>query len=169
MSSEVARDRRAQRGFTYAELMVSVAVMAFLAVIALPNVGPDHERRLDMLQLELQDAIDHAQTLAYHTGEKMSAYVNVQGQWLAVVDAQGVLQEDPLTHKIYAVRLSDPGQPEGVSIDYVANPLSRPLVMFDDRGVLVYPVDVVLSSGSVSRKLRINTATGVLTQEPISE
>ncbi len=169
MSSDRIPTRRAQRGFTIAELMVSITVMAFLAVIALPNASPDHERRLDMLQLELQDAIDHAQSLAYHTGEKMSAYVNVQGQWLAVVNAQGVPQEDPLTHKIYAVRLSDPGQPEGVSIDYVANPLNRSLVMFDDRGSLVYPVDVVLSSGNVSRTLRINTATGVLQEEPISE
>ena len=170
MSSENTRvRRRRQSGFTIAELMVSVAVMAFLAVIALTSSGPDHERKLDMVQLSLQDAIDHAQSLAYHTGEKMSAYVNVQGQWLAVVNAQGVPQEDPLTHKIYAFKLGDPGLPSGVSIDYVANPLNRSLVMFDDRGSLVYPVDVVISSGNVSRSLQVNTATGVLAEVPISE
>ncbi len=157
------------RGFTIMELMVSVSVIAFLAVIALPNASPDNERKLDMVQLQLQDAIDHAQSLAYHTGEKMSAFVNVQGQWIAVVNAQGVAQEDPLTHSLYALRLSDPGQPAGISIDYVANPLNRSLVMFDDRGILVYPVDVIISAGGVSRSLRINTATGELAEVPISQ
>ena len=54
MSSDRITTRRGQRGFTFAELMVSVTVMAFLAVIALPNATTDHERKLDMLQLQLQ-------------------------------------------------------------------------------------------------------------------
>jgi prepilin-type N-terminal cleavage/methylation domain-containing protein len=162
-------DPRNERGFTMVELLVTIAVMGFLAVIALPSSSPNQKRKLDTIQLELQDAIDHAQSLAYHTGEKMSCYVNVPSQWFAVVDAQGVPQEDPLSHGIYAVRLSDPGQPTGVSIEYVANPLDRSLVMFDDRGRLVYPVDVVISAGGVQRSLEINTATGLLVEVPMSE
>lgn len=161
-------DHRTQRGFTIVELLVTITVMGFLAVVAIPSTSPNNQGKLDTLQLQFQDAIDHAQSLAYHTGEKMSAYVNVQDQWFAVMDANGVPQEDPLSHKIYAVRLSDPGQPKGIAFDYVANPLDRSLVMFDDRGRLVYPVDVVISAGGVQRSLRIDTATGLLAEVPMS-
>ena len=87
---------------------------------------------------------------------------------MAVVDAMGVPQVDPLTRQIYVVRLNTPDQPSGIAIEYVANPLDRALVMFNDRGRLVYPVDVVLSAGDVQRSLRIDTATGLLVEVPMS-
>ena len=161
-------DQKKQRGFTMVEMLVSITVMGLLAAVAVPSATPDNHRKLDVLQLQFQDAIDHAQALAYHTGEKMSAFVHVEGQWLAVVDAMGVPQVDPLTRQIYVVRLNTPDQPSGIAIEYVANPLDRALVMFNDRGRLVYPVDVVLSAGGVQRSLRIDTATGLLSEVPMS-
>ena len=116
---------RTRSGFTIVELLATLVVMAILAVVAIPSSTVDTKRKLDMLQLQLQDGIDHAWSLAYHTGEKMSMYVNVPGQWFAVLDAQAVLQEDPLTRKDYAVLLNAPGQGQNVSIDYCRNPLDR--------------------------------------------
>jgi len=166
--SSTTDTRRGFRGFTIVELLVTVVVMSILAVVAIPSASVNNERRLDMLQLQLQDAIDHAWSLAYHGGEKMSVHVYVPGQWFAVVDELGVPQEDPLTHKIYAIRLNAPGQEQNVSIDYCKNPLDRSLVMFNNKGHLVYPVDIRISAGGEQRWLNVNTATGVLDEVPIT-
>jgi prepilin-type N-terminal cleavage/methylation domain-containing protein len=161
-------NQRKNRGFTLAELLVTVVVMSILAVVAIPSASVNNERRLDMLQLQLQDAIDHAWSLAYHGGEKMSVHVYVPGQWFAVVDELGVPQEDPLTHKNYAIRLNAPGQEQNVAITYCKNPLDRSLVMFNNKGHLVYPVDIRISAGDEERWLNINTATGTLDEVPIT-
>ena len=157
-----------KRGFTLVELLVTVVVMSVLAVVAIPSSSVNNKRKLDMIQLQLQDAIDHAWSLAYHTGEKMSVHVYVPGQWFAVVNELGVPQDDPLTHRIYAVRLNSPGQEQDVAITYCKNPLDRSLVMFNNKGHLVYPVDIRISANGVERWLEINTATGELAEVPIT-
>lgn len=160
--------RRAQVGFTILELMVSVTIMGMLAVIAMPSATASNERKLDMIELQMQDAIDHAQSLSYHTGVKYGVRFDVNDQWIAVINEQGVPVQDPLTRSYYVVRFTpQPGQPVGATIDYAAFGFDRPTIAFDTKGNLEYPGTVVISAGDLVRTLGVNSATAQLFEQPI--
>ena len=159
--------RTNRSGHTVLEILIVVAVLALLAGIVLPSGGVGDDRKLDTLQLEIQDAIDHAQSLAYHKGAAHGVRFNTSHQWFAVVNEVGIAIDDPLSHGDYAVILADPGQPKGVSIDYAMfGP--RPLAAFDAKGVLVVPGEIHLRAGSTERWLTCNTATATLAEIPVA-
>jgi len=167
--SKACSDPNRQGGFTIMELLVSVTIMGMLAVIAMPAASASNERKLDMIQLQMQDAIDHAQSLSYHTGEKFGVRFSTSGQWIAVINPQGVPVQDPLTRSYYVVRFTpQPGQPIGATIDYAAFGFDRPTIAFDTKGNLEYPGTVVISAGDLVRTLGVNSATAQLFAQPIS-
>lgn len=153
-------------GFTVVELMVVVFVMAVLAAVAMPAATKDTDRKLDTLQLEMQDAIDHAQSLAYHTGAKYAVKFDVAGQWFAVINEVGVPVQDPLSKGMYIVFLDRPGQPAGVRLDQCVYQ-TRPIAPFNDKGVLEKSGTVRISADGVVRNLVMNTATARFEEQPI--
>jgi type II secretory pathway pseudopilin PulG len=157
---------RRQGGHTVLELLVVAIVLLILAGIALPSgaMGPD--RKLDTVQLEIQDAIDHAQSLAYHRAQPFGVRFATTGPWFAVVDQGGAPVDDPLSHRDYVVRLTDPGQPTGVQIDY-ADFGGRPLAAFNEKGILNDSGEIHLRVGTTQRWLGMNTALPVLAPIPI--
>ena len=157
---------RPQSGHTLVEILIAMLVLALLAGIVLPSSGVGDDRKLDTVQLEIQDAIDHAQSLAYQTGSAHGVRFNTGHGWFAVVNEAGVAIDDPLTHGDYIVRLADPGQPTNVFIDYAIFG-SRPLAAFDAKGVLVTAGSIHLRCGKSQRWLACNTATASLTEIPV--
>ncbi|HTE06227.1 MAG TPA: prepilin-type N-terminal cleavage/methylation domain-containing protein [Planctomycetota bacterium] len=153
-------------GHTLIEILVAVFVLALLAGIVLPSGGVGDDRKLDTVQLEIQDAMDHAQSLAYQTGAAYGVRFNTAHGWFGVVNEVGVAVDDPLSHGDYIVRLADPGQPTNVSIDF-ASFGSRPLAAFNSKGVLVDMGSVHLRAGETQRWLVCNTATATLTEVPV--
>ena len=168
MNPAPAARRRRQGGFTLVELMVVVAVMAVLAMVGLPSASMSNDRKLDMLQLQIQDAITHAQTLSYHSGERYAVKFDVQGQWFAVLNEVGVPVDDPLTKRMYVVFLDRPDQPSGIRMDSVVFGL-RPLAAFNDKGILTKEGTVLISADGQTRQLSMNTSTARFTELPISE
>jgi len=154
-----------QSGHTLIEVLVAVFILALLAGIVLPSGGVGDERKLDTVQLEIQDAIDHAQSLSYQTGAAHGVRFNTNHGWFAVVNEVGVAIDDPLSHGDYIVRLKDPGQPSNVVIDHAMFGV-RPLAAFDAKGVLVTPGNVRLRTGDTERWLTCNSATATLTEVP---
>lgn len=157
---------RGSSGHTVLEILVAVFILALLAGIVIPSGGVDDVRKLDTVQLEIQDAIDHAQSLSYQKGAPYGVRFNTNHGWFAVINEVGVAVEDPLSHGDYVVRLKDPGQPANVFIDY-ASFASRPLVCFDSKGVLIEAGTIRLRAGSTERWLACNTATAQLTVIPV--
>ncbi len=158
--------KRARSGHTIIELLIVVLVLGLLAGIVLPSSSVGDDRKLDTLQLEIQDAIYHAQSLAYHKGAVYGVRFNVGSQWFAVVNEVGVPIDDPLSHGDYVVRLGTPGQPKGVAIDYATFGV-RPLAPFDTKGVLTTAGEIHLRAGDTDRWLICNTATATLTEIPV--
>ena len=161
------RSQTVAAGHTIVELLIVIAVLMVLAAIVLPTATVGDERKLDTMQLEIQDAMDHAQSLAYHEGAAYGVRFNTSGQWFAVVNEVGVPIDDPLSHGDYLVRLKDPGQPTNTFIDF-ANFAGRPLASFDMKGVLSFPGEIHLHAGSTQRWLVANTATATLTEIPVA-
>lgn len=172
-SATFDRNRVAPRdraGFTLMELLVVIAVMGFMAAVAMPSGGMSTDRKLDIIQLQVQDAIDHAQSLAYHTGTKHVVRISTDGQWIAVTNTLGVPVQDPLTRGPYVVRFTPlPGQPTGVKMVQATFGFNRPLVLFDSKGVLEHPGTMTITAGTESRLLSLNSATVTLTQESMDD
>lgn len=160
--------RRHQRGFTVMEMVVSTLVLAILMAIAIPSGEMTDERKLDMLQIQIQDALDYAQDLSYRTGSKHAAIFSIQYQYIAVVNEQVVPMEDPLTRRPYIIRLDFPDQPSGIRIDSAVFD-QRPMAPFDEKGVLTVPGTIRISADDSQRWFEINTATAELTEVPITE
>lgn len=168
-----AARRRAQSGFTLMELVTAVFVMAVLAAVAMPSYTESTDRKLDMVQLQIQDALDHARSLAYHTGEVTGVKFGIDevsdgSAWIAVVNALGVPHVDPLTKSFYIVRLDAPGQPSKVDIvDAAFGPADRNLAGFTDKGVLYQPGTILIQADDEQRLFSVTTSTGRLQEVPI--
>ena len=154
-------NRRHVSGHTVLELMVVVIVLMVIAGIVLPNTSVGDERKLDTLQLAIQDAMDHAQSLSYHQGAPFGVRFSVAGQWFAVVDENGVPIDDPLSHGDYVIRLQGPDMPSDIHID-AASFGTRPLAAYDNKGVLIDGGEVHLRAGATQRWLACDTATAEL-------
>ena len=156
-----------ESGHTIVELLVVVAVLVILAGIVLPSSSLGEDRKLDTLQLSIQDAIDHAQSLSYHEGVPYGVRFSVKGQWFGVANEVGVPVDDPLTHGDYVMRLKSPDMPSNCTLDYALFGV-RPLIAFDSKGILVQPGEVHLRCGSTERWLSCDAATNKLTPIAIS-
>lgn len=167
MRATTDKRRRQEGGFTIVEMIVTLFVMAILAGVVVPGTSKDSQRKLDVFEMQIQDAIDHAQALAYHMGEKMGVVFDVEDNWLAVINEVGTPQEDPLTRKAYVVKFTDPDQPGDIHLDYASFGSSRPLILFDSKGALLYPGELRISSGGSQRWFSVETATGQLDEIPI--
>ena len=153
---------RRTSGHTVLELLVVVMLLALLAGIVIPSASVGDDRKLDTVQLAMQDAIDHAQSLAFHQGATYGVVFNVPGQWFAVVNENGVPIDDPLSHGDYIVRLGAPEMPTNIHLDYAMFG-ARPLAAFNVQGVLIYGGEVRITAGQTQRILTCNTATATLT------
>ncbi len=158
------RDSRA--GFSILELLVVMAIMAMLTAIAMPSSGLSTKRKLDTLQIQLQDAVNHAKSLAYHRGEPFGVKMHVAKEYFAVVDKTGTPVEDPLSHGDYVIRIKHPGQPTGLDLVSAAFP-NRPTLAFNEKGVLTNGGIMDVSANGDLRRLTIDTATARFTEVPI--
>lgn len=156
-----------QRGFTLVEMVVTVFVLIVLAGVVVPAPSRDTDRKLDLLQMQIQDAIDHSRALAYHTGQKMGVLFSTSGNWLAVVNELGVPFEDPLTRRWYVIDFDAPDQPGDIHIEHALFGAGRPIIGFDTKGELIYPGEVRIRAGEGQRWFSVNTATGKLVEKPI--
>ncbi|MFT7462784.1 MAG: prepilin-type N-terminal cleavage/methylation domain-containing protein [Pseudohongiellaceae bacterium] len=157
-----------QAGVTLIELLAVVVVMSVLAAIAVPSASVSYERKMDILQLQVQDAIDHAQSLSYHSGEKHAVRLDTSAQWIAVVNAVGSPVVDPLNRTPFVVRFTPaPGQPTGATILSAKFGFDRPMILFNSKGDLEYEGDLILKAGNYQRTLSLNSATAKLTQTTI--
>lgn len=155
--------KRREQGHTLLEMLVVVLILGILAGIAIPAASVGDDRKLDTLQLAIQDAIDHAQSLSFHQGVAYGVRFNVNGQWFAVVNENGVPVDDPLSHGEYLIRLTNPSpdMPNGCHLDYAMFG-TRPLAAFDEKGVLIRGGEVRLTAGKTQRILTCTTATATL-------
>lgn len=159
---------RHHNGHTVIELLIVAAVLMILAGIVIPSATVGDDRKLDTLQLQIQDAMDHAKALSYHSGSVHGVRFDTSGQWFAVVNEVGIPIDDPLSHGDYVIRLNAPGQPVGVKLDLGVFGV-RPIAVYNEKGVLEESGQVHISTAGTVRWLAANTATAKLAEIPVTD
>ncbi len=155
------RGRGQPRGYTLVELLVVVLVVAVMVGIAGIPVSADGPAvALDLAEVQLQDAFEVAQTLAYSMETAHGVVFDVVGNRFAVVAVDGTAVTDPLTHGAYEVDFDEIVQPAGLEVVAADFGSTGAAAVFDGAGVPVAAGSVTLRKGGVSRQYVLDAATG---------
>ena len=166
---------RAQRGFTVAELLVVVIILAVVASIALPDLRSSDSGKTELAAAEVAEALRFARSEALRTGDTHGVQVDeATGRFLArrvnlstVPFSTDVILRHPVSKQPYDFNVGGPGPTAGVSTNvnfkFVGNRRENDL-LFTAEGVPVY-IDtgagtvIHLDQGLVSLKLGAQKST----------
>ncbi len=148
------------RGFTLVELLVVVAIMAVLALVALPAAGAGYEQRLDLVELQVRDALGRAQALARSTRSTHGVVFDTRTECFAVVDGSGEAVTDPLTRGDYVIDFDRPDQPRAIDLTVADFGATGKAAVFDGQGLPVDGGEIVVACHGVTRTLALDAATG---------
>ena len=154
---------KGQGGFTIVELLVVVVIMALMALVAMPASGSGYDQRLDLVEMQITDAIGRAEALARSTRVPHGVVFDPHGERFAVVDASGSAVTDPLTKSSYIVDFLRPDQPHGIDIWSAAFGVNGAAAVFDGQGLPVKGGTVVVKCHGATRTLTLDQATGNVT------
>jgi prepilin-type N-terminal cleavage/methylation domain-containing protein len=150
-------------GFTLIELLVVMVILAIMALVAMPASGSGYDQRLDIVEMQITDAINRASALARSTRVPHGVVFDVHGERFAVVDGTGAAVTDPLTKSSYIVDFLRPDQPHGINISSAAFGENGTAAVFDGQGLPVKGGAVVVSCHGATRTLTLDQATGNVT------
>jgi prepilin-type N-terminal cleavage/methylation domain-containing protein len=148
------------RGFTLIELLVVMFILGLLAAVAVPATGSGYEHRLDLVEMQVRDALDRAASLARSTRRTHGVVFDLAGDRFAVVDKDGAAVIDPLTKGAYIVDFLRPDQPRSIDIADADFGPNGTAAIFNGQGLPVDGGSVEIRCKSAARTLSLDKATG---------
>ena len=153
--------RRSDSGFTLIELMVVVVIIGLMGTLAIPSsrsVGGEH--KLDLVELQLRDALNRAMALARSTRSTHAVVFETSTDRFAVVDKAGDAVVDPLTQRPFVVEFDRPDQPSGIDIQTASFGANGAAAIFNGLGLPISGGTVSIAAPGAQRTLALNKATG---------
>lgn len=152
-----------QAGFTLVELLVVLVIMGMMTMMAVPAAGSGYEQRLDLVELQVRDALARAQALARSTRNPHGVVFDTATDRFAVVDSSGSAVIDPLTRGDYIVDFDRPDQPSSIDFLTATFGANGHAAIFDGQGLPVNGGSVTIGCHEASRTLELEAATGKVT------
>lgn len=171
-----------RRGFTLAELLVVVAIVAVFAAVALPALSFQDSKKLDVAAQEVRNALRFAVD-AGRSGQYVLVDARTAGRlrlWASnAAGAALTAIDDPLTRRAFDVDVSGGALSAGVGMAprFMRSGVAHPQLLigpagqlqaFDalsvNRGALQAGSGIVLALGAASVTVGINETTGFVTR-----
>lgn len=154
-----------QAGFTLVELLVVLVIMGMMTMMAVPAAGSGYEQRLDLVELQVRDALARAQALARSTRTPHGVVFDTASDRFAVVDSSGSAVIDPLTRGDYIIDFDRPDQPRAIDFLSATFGANGHAAIFDGQGLPVNGGSVTIGCHEAARTLALDAATGKVTAE----
>ena len=178
-----------ERGYTLLELVIVVAILGIVAVVAIPSLSPERDRKLDLAAEEIASAIRFAHSEAIRTGEGHGLTISQATQKVTVknydisvapIITLGTLVH-PISKQVYDFNINTSSVTNGVTISNSSDVFNygpegrRRSLIFDAHGTPIWIVGsdptrhllvdgiVELSYGGQQRYVDIAAITGRVT------
>jgi prepilin-type N-terminal cleavage/methylation domain-containing protein len=156
---------RNHRGFTLIELVLSIGIMAMLAILAAPMFGSNEALQLDVTRRLLISDLEYSQILAITNPEDAVALViddSGDGWHIATISNPEVPLNDSITGEPLVTILGEGSATAASAITIVSN-TSNNMIAFDQNGGLVdftQVAEITLQIENVTSVIQISPTTG---------
>ncbi|MFA5252383.1 MAG: GspH/FimT family protein [Phycisphaerae bacterium] len=165
------RIRYSAGGFTLAEILLVVVIIAIAAAIAVPMIGSMDSVQIRAAANVIAADLEYAKSMAISRQENYSVFFNPAGGFYEVCGADGTMIKHPVTKKDYRVTFSSDSRLENVVIDD-ADFDSSDTITFDYLGSpysgSVTPLNsgtISIEAGDFSMTIRVEPVTGFISIE----
>jgi prepilin-type N-terminal cleavage/methylation domain-containing protein len=157
--------KRTSYGFTFIELILSLAILAVLTALAVPMFGNNDALEIDVARRLLISDLEYTQILAITYPEDEVALVlkeNGEGWHIATVSEPDTPLQDSITDEPL-VTLFGEGAAATAQDVYVESNFEDNIIAFDTNGGLVdftQTAEITLQIGTTSSIVRVSPTTG---------
>jgi prepilin-type N-terminal cleavage/methylation domain-containing protein len=170
-------DTRGERGYTLAELLLVISLLAIIAVGAAVSYGDVvAEIKLDAAAGEIRETLEYARNQSLKMDVNASSAYGVSflgprteadnGNWFQCVQKNGLLPLITLTHPVsrkpYKIDFDESGYYQGITITGLALD-GNGRVFFDKTGSPSTPGTITIGYGNRQRTISISRYTGSVT------
>lgn len=166
-SQECRCDLRARGGFTLAELLLVVLIIAIAAMIAVPMMGSMDSMQIRSAANMIAADLEYAKSMAISRQQNYSVVFNPAGDYYEVHDSNGIIKHPVKKGFDYKVDFSSDSRLDKVVIDDADfDPGSSNTIIFDYLGSPYSGTSNPLNSGTIS--IRAGDFMETINVEPVT-
>lgn len=158
------------KGFTLAEILLIVVILAIAAMMAIPFASSGTSTQLKSAAIIISSDLEYAKSMAISRGKQYSVVFNTGAESYQIEDANGVISHPVRKGSTYTVNFAADSRLSRVDISSVTFDASNTTIGFNylgspqaDGSYLNSEGEIVLSAGGSTMTVNVEPVTGYIT------